>query len=416
MWSFMSALLATGFFGLDTTTLIWAGVIMAQIVINIFVLVTIAVQSSKGKKKDKTAESERAKHDKELAELKKDIGDLSEKISNIKLEPSADEGDKNSEVKEDIADLKRDIGMLSEKVNGLIPIPLPEPEPLKEEPKLAILTFKEGTSVVLSVPETDGEDTYNEEDYIWYINGEQKIKGRVLRAEEGFTEGEYQVRVCCNDEPVNLFKLIIEHEEKIEEVAFTATEPQKVVRKPVVIDEDSASGTLRYNRSFTARMIQSEDSVKQWYTLIKNELLNYNKVKARMSWKKETFRVSGSAIAGGGEAQTVARLSHRGKTLCLFLPLDPKDYEDSKYKIESAGTKGSYAETPCLYRIKNEKRMRYALELIDAVMEKLGVKRVDRPSEDFFFPYEGTVELIEKGLIKRVIKSKEDEAIFEKKD
>ncbi len=419
MWSFMSALLATGIMGMDVSTLIWAGVIMAQIVINIVVLIVLAAQSSKGKKRETASEKERAELKKAIDDLKQKVGEpkadpadydelkqaikeLSEKVSEPKVVPVAE----NDE-------LKREIKELSDRVAEmflLLSVPKPEPNDRAEEPKLAILTFKEGASVVLSVPESE-EDGYNEEDYIWYINGEQKLKGRVFRAEEGLTEGEYQVRVCCKDVPVNLFKIVVEHEEKIAESAVAVAAPVKEKRAAFDEEDSVEGGTLRYNRSFTARMIQSDDAAKRWYTLIKNQLLNYNKVKARMSWKKESFRVAGSAVQGG-EARTVALLSHRGKTLCLFLPLKPEELEDSKYKIESAG-KGSYKETPCLYRIKNEKRMRYALELIDTVMEKLGVKRIERESEDFYLPYEGTVELIEKGLIKRVIKSRRDEAIFD---
>ena len=34
----------------------------------------------------------------------------------------------------------------------------------------------------------------------------------------------------------------------------------------------------RYNRSFAAKLIQSEDKVKRWYSELKRELLSYKKV------------------------------------------------------------------------------------------------------------------------------------------
>lgn len=162
---------------------------------------------------------------------------------------------------------------------------------------------------------------------------------------------------------------------------------------------------MRYDRSFTARIIQSDNDVKNWYTRIKNELLSFKKVHCRSSWKRETFRY-GKNVA--------ARLAFRGKTLCLFLPLNPAEYAESKYKVEDASDNASYADTPCMYRLKNEKRIRLAAELFSKVMENMGGVRFNRVSEDYYVPYEGVVELIEKGLVKRVVKNKADEAIFQR--
>ena len=295
-----------------------------------------------------------------------------------------------------------------------------EPE-VKPDVKPTVIKVKENAAVVLTAPEqeqdSEGEKGKEEKVYEWYFNGELvEEKSNVFSAPEGFAAGNYSVQAMFEEELILNFVLIVEAEEKEEEIAVAVAQPEpqpEYIPEPLVISEESAeAGTLRYDRSFTARLIQSEDSVKQWYTLLKNELLSYKKVRARMSWKRETFRVSGSALAEGGESRTIARLSHRGKTLCLFLPLNPANYEDTKYKVELEDST-SYEDTPCLYRIKNEKRLRYALELIQSVMEELGVPRVEHETEDFYMPYEGVVELIEKGLVKRVVKSKEEEAIFE---
>lgn len=160
-------------------------------------------------------------------------------------------------------------------------------------------------------------------------------------------------------------------------------------------EESYPAGILSYDRSFTAKYIQSSDEVKQWYIHIKNELLSYKKVNARMSWKRESFRRG---------RETVARLSIRGKTLCLYLALDPKKYADSKYAIEDVSEIGLYADTPCLYRIRSDRRENYSEELIADVMKSKNIPKTERPSVDYYVPYEGMVELIDKGLIKRVVR------------
>lgn len=182
----------------------------------------------------------------------------------------------------------------------------------------------------------------------------------------------------------------------------------RIKRDPVVIaEEQSESNTLHYDRSFTARFIQSDEETKHWYTELKNYLLSFKKVKDRMSWKRESYRYG---------REPVVRMAFRGKTLCLYFPLNANDYVDSKYKVEEVVDNATYADTPCMYRIKNARRAKYAKELIDAVLARFGdVKRIERDSVDYYMPYEGVVELIDKGLIKRKVSSSDSVAPFMQK-
>ncbi len=175
---------------------------------------------------------------------------------------------------------------------------------------------------------------------------------------------------------------------------------------PVVEEESHEGGTLRYDKSFTARIIQSDDEIKQWYIDLKNDLLSYKKVKDRMSWKRESYRLGRAPFA---------KLGFRGKTLCVFLPLNVAELEGSKYKVEDVSDNVAYADTPLMYRIKNDRRVKYAKELIALVAENYNTPHIERESVDYYMPYEGVLELINKGLIKRNIKSKEEEAIFDEK-
>lgn len=176
------------------------------------------------------------------------------------------------------------------------------------------------------------------------------------------------------------------------------------IAEPIVVAEESAeAGTLRYDRSFTAKLIQSEDEIKSWYTELKNELLSYRKVRDRTSWKHESYRFG---------REPVARITFRGKTMCLLLPLDPAAYAESKYKVEDVSDLASATELPCMYRIKNERRVKYAKELIAEVMSRYDSVREEHESVDYYVPYEGIVELIGKGLIKRKISTSEEDAFL----
>ena len=164
-------------------------------------------------------------------------------------------------------------------------------------------------------------------------------------------------------------------------------------------DEDEVMfdghNVIRFNKSFTAKVIQLDDVSNGWYTELKNELLSYKKVKDRMSWKRESYRLG---------KVCVARFVIRGKTLCIQLPLDPTKYEETKYKVEDISHIVSSADTPCLYRIKNERRLNYAKDLIAEVMENMGTEQIEREYVDYYQPYDTTLNLIERQLVKKIVK------------
>ena len=158
--------------------------------------------------------------------------------------------------------------------------------------------------------------------------------------------------------------------------------------------EDGWFVRIRYDKSFEAKLIQADDALKRWYSELKNELLSYRKVTARRSWQHEAFRL------GRG---TIAKLVIRGKTLRLYLALDPKDYEGSKYLVEDASEHAKFERTPLLYRIRNDRRCRYAKELIAAAVAAAGGARGEEHAENFAaIPSESTQALIGRGLVRIV--------------
>lgn len=201
----------------------------------------------------------------------------------------------------------------------------------------------------------------------------------LVNVPEGFT---YQPATVTGDNRVATIELVA-----VEPVA-----PEPVAAPEVSIAVAENREVIRYDRSFQARLIQSDDEVKKWYSELKNDLLSYASVRVRMSWKRESFRVG---------REPVLLMSFRGKTLCVFLPLAPQDFADSKYKIEDASNTAFAESTPCMYRIKNERRVKYAKELVKLVMERYGGERIERKEENYYMPYAKTEKLIKKGLIKQ---------------
>lgn len=168
-------------------------------------------------------------------------------------------------------------------------------------------------------------------------------------------------------------------------------------------DEDSQSFILegqervRYDRSLYAKIAQLKKESKEWYGELKNELLSYEKMKSRMSWRRETFRIG---------RMNIARFTVRGKTLCLMLAVEPDGYAGTKYAVEDVSGTVSLADTPTLYRIKSARRLKYAKEMIAGIMRELKVYKNSRyEAQDYFMPYEGDVAFMQRGLVKRVVGS-----------
>ena len=123
-------------------------------------------------------------------------------------------------------------------------------------------------------------------------------------------------------------------------------------------------------------------------------MLSYKKVKSRISWGHENFNFG---------RNNIARFTMRGKSLCIYFALDPDDYPDTKYKVERSLSK-KYEGVPCLYRIKNARRAKYAVDLIKALMDKYGIVPGADHNENYYMPYRTTEQLVEEGLIKELVK------------
>ncbi len=176
------------------------------------------------------------------------------------------------------------------------------------------------------------------------------------------------------------------------QVSVVSAEAGDDEEEVAIADEDGYERVLHIDRSFTARLIQADEDTQRFYSMIKNELLCYKKVHDRVSWKRETYKCAGNYVA---------KMNFRGNTLCLYLPLDPAEYADTRYKVEDASPNKSNEDTPCLFRIKNEKRARLAIDLIAKVMERSGIVRKEREPVDYSMPAQSTDELVEQGLIRR---------------
>ena len=207
------------------------------------------------------------------------------------------------------------------------------------------------------------------------------------------TVAEEQV---ITEEPIRESEKVEEIEESEEVEEAEEIPPEELIEEEAELVEEFVINGLvvRYNRSFTARLTQASDEMKSRYSEIKNYILSYKGVKNRISWKREIFRIG---------RNTFACFVMRGKTLCLCLATDPARFADTKYKVIDLSVRSPKNKMPSMYRILNDRRVKYAKEIIDMLMAELGLLRAESYIEDdFVLSYQPTQELIDLGLIKVV--------------
>ena len=195
------------------------------------------------------------------------------------------------------------------------------------------------------------------------------------------------------EEPVVEEPIVPVVEEPVVEEPVQEAEPVLV---PTYFDNEGNKIDIKYSRSFKANLIQSDDTVKDYYSELKNHIMSYKGVKSRFSWKFDSYN--------RGRDQ-LFKIKLRGKTICLYCALDPNEFDESKYHQEAIDAK-IFEDVPMLVKIKSGLGLRKAKELVDITMAKFGIEKDEKAKTiDYVkeFPYEPNEPLIARKLIKALI-------------
>lgn len=124
--------------------------------------------------------------------------------------------------------------------------------------------------------------------------------------------------------------------------------------------------------TYLERLTGSEDSLKQSYSVIKNELLKHRKVHARISKSCETFRVGYDIIA---------KFVVAGKSLKVYLAMDPYAVDSAIYHQRDASSKKRFVEVPLVVKVKSPLSVRKACQLVNMTCEGKNVLPKSRYEE-----------------------------------
>ncbi|MGN1077578.1 MAG: hypothetical protein ACI4ST_03600, partial [Candidatus Gallimonas sp.] len=130
-------------------------------------------------------------------------------------------------------------------------------------------------------------------------------------------------------------------------------------------------------------------------------IMSYRKSRSQVNWSNDRFSYGG---------ETVAKIGISGKTLWLYVALDPEEFPKTVYHQRYAGDKKMYEKTPMMVKIKSGVALKRAVRLLELLMERNGAVKSDEGPVDYvsMYPYKTDEELLGEGLIKTAIVVKSD--------
>ena len=163
---------------------------------------------------------------------------------------------------------------------------------------------------------------------------------------------------------------------------------QEEAPAPVVEEADEAGINFMYKFSFSARLIRAGAERQDFYNEIKNEYLSYKKVNSKISWGHELFKLGRNKLG---------QMKVKGKTLCVYLPLDPTKYDQERLWFKETGDE----EFPMMMQVKSDRAAKYVAELIADVMLNNNIVLNEKYEEQNYKLPEMSIEkMLKEGLAK----------------
>ena len=169
-------------------------------------------------------------------------------------------------------------------------------------------------------------------------------------------------------------------------------EEESVAAIPMMVDGKQVY--VRYVFSFSAKLIQSPQEVQQHYGEIMDEVNAYVKVKTSVSWRQ--LRIYQGR-------KTLAVMLFKGRKLCMAFALNPKDYEETKYRGMDLSEVKRFEKTPMLLKLTSPRKVKYAKYLFEQVALANGLEKGEVTATEFSLPYRETEQLVAEGLVRKFV-------------
>ncbi len=190
--------------------------------------------------------------------------------------------------------------------------------------------------------------------------------------EEKTEETKVETSPFVEDKKEETDKVVVEEvpvqEETKEPVVEETTAELAPEVTPEALEGEPAEKAKIVRIPFDQRIAQADDVVKGSYNELKSLLKSYG-LNNRIANGGDSFRL---------HRVTYCKITIAGKSLKLYLALNPNDYANSTYPIKDASSKAIYKETPLVFKVRSGLSLRRAEELIRDCMDKHGLEQIEQ--------------------------------------
>lgn len=177
----------------------------------------------------------------------------------------------------------------------------------------------------------------------------------------------YVVNAILNKDEETAVKVEIKEEviapvvaEETEEVAATE-------------EEDTEDDRFVVKRTpFAQKMLTLDAKTQIYYEKIHNAFKALRKINPRISSKGVSYRLG---------RELVAKISVRGKTMRLHLALNVNDFAQNIYFQKDLSDVKAYVEVPFMVKVKSDRGLKKALELVEALCQAKAIEKKVRFNE-----------------------------------
>ncbi len=228
----------------------------------------------------------------------------------------------------------------------------------KEEINYALAIFKSNVSLVDSLVTLAPAPQYNDDSLVTLLTIVIIVEGVIvlitlialilaIKARKGSGNG--------GDTPKN--SIAVEEASAVESTETAISEQAEEISESE--DDEEAGSKLQINggefKTFEERLSSAELVVKQGYQTIRENLLSYKKVNERISKKAVSYR---------NGRKLLCKMTIVGKTLRVYLALNPNSYEVTKFFQKDVSDKKAYQEVPMLMRVRSGRAIKRVCTLI----------------------------------------------------
>ena len=203
------------------------------------------------------------------------------------------------------------------------------------------------------------------------------VRGRILYVNLALDPKEYEDSIyLCSDESADkkyattptcvslVTDLRTDHAKELlyELIKVYGLEMKKEITEIADTDAFSHLKGKRDDRTFFEKLAVAPDYTKERFESVDEAIKSQSVLKLGAGKKVRAYKYKNCSAV---------KMYLRGKTLNLYLALDPKEFIDSKYKYTDASDTKKYSATPMRIKLTSNRQVKHAIELIRLLVEKL---------------------------------------------